>query len=104
MRKTRRLLFLIVLACAIPTTSQAQWALHYVKHDWRVAIGGGSYGLTEEFSSFFSPTVGTTTTTIYLGGITWQTSLPAVWVVGLPLLGMVGVGVGWDLFRRIRKR
>lgn len=91
MRRIQSFLLLIWLMSALTTTAHAQWATRRVEHDWRVRIGGNSYGLTQEFFSTFSTTAGTKTTIIYLGPHTYSTNLPAVWVTGLTLLplGMV---------------
>lgn len=90
MPRMRQLLLIIALLGALPIATRAQWATHYPEHDWRVSIGGNSYGLQQEFFSTVSLTLGTHTTTIYFGRHTFRTALPAVWVV---TLAAVAIGI-----------
>lgn len=83
MRRIRLLVLLIWMIWVLPGAAHAQWAIRRIEHDWRVRIGGNSFGLTQEFFSTFSTTIGTRTTNIYIGQFTVHTRLPAIWVAAL---------------------
>jgi len=83
MRKIRLLLLMMWMVLFLPIAAYGQWATSRIEHDWRVSIGGSSFGATQEFLSTYSTTLGTRTTVIYLGRYTIRTGLPAGWVAVL---------------------
>jgi hypothetical protein len=85
MRKIRLFLLIAWVVLSSPIAAHAQWATSRIEHDWRVSIGGSSFGLTQEFFSTFSTTFGSRTTVIYFGRYTVRTGLPGVCVVALAI-------------------
>ena len=92
-RGFRKLFCLLLLLTTFPIAAHAQWATSRVEHDWRVTIGGNSYGLEQRFSSTYSLTLGWRTTTIFFGRHTVRTNLPAVWVASLALAPLAAVSL-----------
>lgn len=89
MRKIQKLFFVAWTACILPTAAHAQDGGYFIpEHDWRLSIGGTSYGLLQTTWS----TRPTRTTTICLGHYTFNTHLPAAGVAAMFLLptGVLG--------------
>ena len=86
--------FLVALAViTCPMAAHAQWGISYNEHDWRITVGGKSYGLVQEFCSFTSITNGFRQTTIYFGPYTTATRFRAPWVTVVLLLPLGGAGL-----------
>ena len=87
MRQIRHLLLVTLVVCALPIAAHAQWATSSNEHDWRLTIGGNSYGLLQRVTYFASYGVGgIRTTTICLGPYTANTRLPAAYVAAMMFL------------------
>jgi hypothetical protein len=98
MPKLKPLLPLLLAASVIwiiPLAAQAQWASSEIEHDWRVSIGGQSFGLQQQVTYFATPGLGgQRTTTLYLGPYTTTTRLPAAFVAAgvlLPFAAMLAL-------------
>ena len=82
----------IVILCAVPSIAHAQWAHGYIEHDWRVIIGGNSYGLVQQVTDT-TGVGGYRTTTIYLGPYRTTTHFRAAYFAVALLLPMAAGGV-----------
>ena len=70
-----------------PDAAQYRLATSSNEHDWRLTIGGNSYGLLQRVTYFASYGVGgIRTTTICLGPYTANTRLPAAYVAAMMFL------------------
>jgi len=86
--KIRQFLLLAVLMSAPSTAARAQNYRHYVEHDWRINVGGNSYGLVQEV---LGPP-DRRTTSICLGGRTFTTRLRATHMATLMFVLLVAAG------------
>ena len=103
MRKFRKLLLVTLFVCVLPAAAHGQWARGRIEHDWRVAVGGYSYGLVQRASDTTGQDWGwCRTTTIYLGPYTTTTHFRAAHVA-MVLLLPIGAG-GVLLLTRPRNR
>src|SRR5689334_15735390 len=89
LRIIRLLLTAMILVGAIPQTANAQSFSSYIEHDWRVTIGGNSYGLVQEVLMPF----GLRTTAICVGRHAFTTRLRAPSVAAFGLMLLAGAGL-----------
>jgi hypothetical protein len=93
MGKIRELLLVALAVCALPRAAHAQDGGYIItEHDWRLTIGGTSYGLSQTAWGKAGRYSGHRTTTIYLGHYTANTRIPAAYVAVTFLLpaGVMG--------------
>jgi hypothetical protein len=104
MRKTWQFLLVTLAFCSLPSAAHGQWASACTEHDWRVTIGGRSFGLVQKSVYTVSLSLpGCRYTTIYLGPVgTTTTRLRAPYVAAAPLLplGAAGIFLAWCLIGR----
>jgi len=102
MRRIRHCFLMSLLVCASPFVAHAQWAATITEHDWRLTVGGHSYGVVERVRYVGVRLGGKRTTTIYVGRYTAETRLPAALVATVTLLpvGVLGLFVLRGLVRQ----
>lgn len=96
MHRMRQLLLIILAVCALPVVAHAQDGyFHYFRrteHDWRVSIGGSSFGLLQE-TIYNGVPIGRETT-IYCGPLGKTTTrLRAPYIAVVLLLPVAAAGV-----------
>ena len=95
MRKIRQLFLISLAVCVLPVAAHAQWASSKTEHDWRLSIGGHSFGLVQQ--AVYTVSLGSPSyrrTTIYLGPFyTTTTRFRAPWLAVVLLLPVGAAGV-----------
>jgi hypothetical protein len=91
MCKIRQLFLTALVLCALTVEAHAQWASSSTEHDWRIAVGGCSFGIVQQAVYTISLSFPSSRhTTIYfgpVGTITTRFEAPFVAVVLLLPVG-----------------